>query len=34
MVKAPTVLDILRLLPANDLTRAAKALGLTPGALM
>jgi DNA-binding transcriptional LysR family regulator len=34
MVKTPTVLDILRLIPANDLTRAAKALGLTPGALM
>ncbi|MCM2310118.1 MAG: LysR family transcriptional regulator [Steroidobacteraceae bacterium] len=33
-MKTPTVLDILRLIPANDLTRAAKALGLTPGALM
>ena len=34
MVKTPTLIDIVRMLPANDLTRAAKALGLTPAALM
>jgi DNA-binding transcriptional LysR family regulator len=34
MVKTPGLLDIVRLLPARDLTRAAKALGLTPDTLM
>ena len=34
MVKTPTLLDVLRLVPSNDLTRAAKALGLTPTTLM
>jgi DNA-binding transcriptional LysR family regulator len=34
MVKTPSVLDIVRLLPARDLTRAAKALGLTPESLL
>jgi len=34
MVKTPTVLDVLRLVPAKDLTRAARALGLTPATLM
>ena len=34
MVKTPSVLDVLRLIPSNDLTRAAKALGLTPATLM
>ena len=33
MVKTPTVLDVLRLLPSSDLTRAARALGLTPATL-
>jgi DNA-binding transcriptional LysR family regulator len=34
MVKTPSLLDIVSRLPASDLTRAAKALGLTPTALM
>jgi DNA-binding transcriptional LysR family regulator len=34
MVKTPSVLDIVRLLPSRDLTRAAKALGLTPESLL
>lgn len=34
MVKTPTVLDVLRLVPSSDLTRAARALGLTPTALL
>jgi DNA-binding transcriptional LysR family regulator len=34
MVKTPSLLDIVKLLPARDLTRAARALGLTPDALM
>ena len=34
MVKTPTLLDVLRLVPSNDLTRAARALGLTPATLM
>ena len=34
MVKTPTVLDVLRLVPSSDLTRAAKALGLTPATLL
>ncbi len=33
-MKTPSVLDIVRLLPARDLTRAAKALGLTPDSLL
>jgi DNA-binding transcriptional LysR family regulator len=33
-VKTPTLIDIIRMLPASDLTRAARALGLTPAALM
>jgi DNA-binding transcriptional LysR family regulator len=33
-VKTPTILDIVSRIPANELTRAAKALGLTPAALM
>ena len=33
-MKTPTLIDIVRMLPASDLTRAAKALGLTPAALM
>jgi DNA-binding transcriptional LysR family regulator len=34
MVKTPSLLDIVKLLPARDLTRAAKALGLSPDTLM
>jgi DNA-binding transcriptional LysR family regulator len=34
MVKTPTLLDVLRLVPSNDLTRAAKALRLTPTTLL
>jgi DNA-binding transcriptional LysR family regulator len=34
MVKTPSLLDIVKLLPSRDLTRAAKALGLTPDTLM
>jgi len=34
MVRTPTLLDVLRLVPSNDLTRAARALGLTPTTLM
>ena len=34
MVKTPTVLDVLRLVPSSDLTRAARALGLTPATLL
>ena len=34
MVRTPTLLDVLRLVPSNDLTRAAKALGLSPATLM
>jgi DNA-binding transcriptional LysR family regulator len=34
MVRTPTLLDVLRLVPSNDLTRAARALGLTPATLM
>lgn len=34
MAKTPGVLDLLRLIPAGDLTRAASALGLTPAVLM
>ena len=34
MVRTPTLLDVLRLVPSNDLTRAAKALGLSPTTLM
>jgi len=34
MVRTPTLLDVLRLVPSNDLTRAATALGLSPAALM
>jgi DNA-binding transcriptional LysR family regulator len=34
MVKTPSVLDIVRLLPSRDLSRAAKALGLTPDSLL
>jgi DNA-binding transcriptional LysR family regulator len=34
MVKTPSLIDIVKLLPARDLTRAAKALGLTPDTLM
>jgi DNA-binding transcriptional LysR family regulator len=34
MVKTPSLLDIVKLLPARDITRAAKALGLTPDTLM
>jgi len=33
MLKTPNLLDIIGLLPARDLTRAAKALGLTPDTL-
>lgn len=33
-MKTPSLLDIVKLLPARDLTRAAKALGLTPDTLM
>ncbi len=33
-MKTPSVLDIVRLLPSRDLTRAAKALGLTPDLLL
>jgi DNA-binding transcriptional LysR family regulator len=33
-MKTPTLLDLFGLLPSGDLTRAAKALGLTPAALM
>jgi len=34
MVKTPSLLDIVKRIPSNDLTRAAKALGLTPAAFM
>jgi DNA-binding transcriptional LysR family regulator len=34
MVKTPSLLDIVKLLPSRDLTRAAKALGLSTDALM
>jgi DNA-binding transcriptional LysR family regulator len=34
MVKTPSLIDIVKLLPSRDLTRAAKALGLTPEALI
>lgn len=34
MAKTPSLLDLVGLLPARDLTRAAKALGLTPDALV
>jgi DNA-binding transcriptional LysR family regulator len=34
MVKTPSLLDIVSRIPARDLTRAAKALGLSPAALM
>lgn len=34
MVKTPTVLDVLRLVPANDLSRAARAIGLSPTTLL
>jgi DNA-binding transcriptional LysR family regulator len=34
MVKTPSLLDIVKLLPARDLTRAARALGLTPETLV
>jgi DNA-binding transcriptional LysR family regulator len=34
MVKTPSLLDIIKLLPSSDLTRAARALGLTPDGLM
>jgi DNA-binding transcriptional LysR family regulator len=34
MVKTPSLLDIVKLLPARDLTRAARALGLTPDTLI
>jgi DNA-binding transcriptional LysR family regulator len=34
MVKTPSLLDIMRLLPARDITRAAKALGLSPDTLL
>jgi len=33
-MKTPTLLDLVSLIPSNDLTRAASALGLTPAALM
>lgn len=33
-MKTPSVLDIVRLLPSRDLTRAARALGLTPESLL
>lgn len=33
-MKTPGLLDIVKLLPARDLTRAAKALGLTPDTLI
>ena len=33
MVKTPSLLDLIGLVPARDLTRAAKAVGLTPEAL-
>jgi DNA-binding transcriptional LysR family regulator len=33
-MKAPSLLDVLSRIPANELTRAAKSLGLTPTALM
>jgi len=33
-MKTPSLLDLVDLLPSGDLTRAAKALGLTPTALM
>ena len=33
-MKTPSLLDIVKLLPARDLTRAAKALGLSPETLM
>jgi len=34
MAKTPSLLDLIGLLPARDITRAAKALGLTPEALV
>ena len=34
MVKTPSFLDIVSRIPASDVTRAAKALGLTPAALL
>jgi DNA-binding transcriptional LysR family regulator len=34
MVKTPSLIDIVKLLPSRDLTRAAKALGLTPDTLI
>jgi LysR family nitrogen assimilation transcriptional regulator len=33
MVKTPSLLDLIGLVPARDLARAAKAVGLTPEAL-
>jgi LysR family nitrogen assimilation transcriptional regulator len=33
-VKTPSLLDIVKLLPARDITRAAKALGLSPDTLL
>jgi len=33
MVKTPSLLDLISLIPAGDLTRAAKAVGLTPETL-
>ena len=34
MVKTPSLLDIVKLLPSRDITRAAKALGLSPDTLL
>jgi DNA-binding transcriptional LysR family regulator len=34
MAKTPTLLDIFSRIPANDVSRAAKVLGLTPAALL
>jgi DNA-binding transcriptional LysR family regulator len=34
MVKTPSLLDIVKLLPSRDITRAARALGLSPDALL
>lgn len=34
VMKTPSLIDIVKRLPANELTRAAKVLGLTPAALM
>lgn len=34
MAKTPSLLDLIGLLPARDITRAARALGLTPEALV